>query len=308
VKNSLKETKESLQNLGLPPGDLYELPTSTKRFPDGAQYRWEVPGIQGPGSMRALLESAEERGLILHRVTQTKGIMTLIDEEIQEMVELAKKWQVELVLAVGPRSTYDTGAMVRTPEGIRMGYRLRGQEQIVRAIEDIKRATEIGCRSILLYDEGLLWVLNEMRKKEGEGIPPDTHFKVSAHCGHGNPCSAKLLETLGANTINLIRDIQLQMYAAVRQAVDIPLDMHTENPASSGGFIRHYEVPEIVRVAAPIYLKTGGSVAKTHSWDTTDADARKRAKQVALAQRVIDQYYPEAIRSERGPKDLAIPA
>jgi len=306
MKNSLKKTKESLQNLGLPPGDLYELPTSTKRFPDGAQYRWEVPGIQGPGSMRALLESAEERGLILHRVTQTKGIMTLIDEEIQEMVELAKKWQVELVLAVGPRSTYDTGAMVRTPEGIRMGYRLRGQEQIVRAIEDIKRATEIGCRSILLYDEGLLWVLNEMRKKEG--IPPDTHFKVSAHCGHGNPCSAKLLETLGANTINLIRDIQLQMYAAVRQAIDIPLDMHTENPASSGGFIRHYEVPEIVRVAAPMYLKTGGSVAKTHSWDTTDADARKRAKQVALAQRVIDQYYPEAIRSERGPKDLAIPA
>ncbi len=56
-----------------------------------------------------------------------------------------------------------------------------------------------------------------------------------------------------------------------------------------------------------MYLKTGGSVAKTHSWDTTDADARKRAKQVALVQRVMDQYYPEAIRSERGAKDLAIP-
>ena len=187
-----------------------------------------------------------------------------------------------------------------------MGYRLRGQEQIVRAIEDIKRATEIGCRSILLYDEGLLWILNEMRKKEE--IPPDTHFKVSAHCGHGNPCSAKLLESLGANTVNLVRDIQLEMYAAVRQAIDIPLDMHTENPASTGGFIRHYEVPEIVRVAAPMYLKTGGSVAKTHNWDTTDADARKRAKQVALVQRVMDEYYPDAIRSKRGPKDLAIPA
>ena len=305
MKSTMQETRKSLEKLGLPPGDLYELPTSIKRFPDGAQYRWEVPGIQGPESMGALLESAEERGLILHRVTQTKGIMTLTDEEIQEMVELAKKWQVELVLAVGPRSTYDTGATVRTPEGIRMGYRLRGQEQIIRAIEDIKRATEIGCRSILLYDEGLLWVLNEMRKKEE--IPSDTHFKVSAHCGHGNPCSAKLLENLGANTINLIRDIQVQMYAAVRQAIDIPLDMHTENPASSGGFIRHYEVPEIVRVAAPMYLKTGGSVAKTHSWDTTVPEARKRAKQVELVQRVMDKYYPEAIRSKRGPKDLAIP-
>lgn len=305
MKDTMAETRKSLEKLGLPPGDLYELPTSTKRFPDGAQYRWEVPGIQGPGSMRALLESAEGRGLVLHRITQTKGIMTLTDEEIQEMVELAKKWQVELVLAVGPRSTYDTGAMVRTPEGIRMGYRLRGQDQIVRAIEDVKRATEIGCRSILLYDEGLLWVLNELRKREE--IPLDTHFKVSAHCGHGNPCSAKLLESLGANTINLIRDIQVQMYAAVRQAIDIPLDMHTENPESSGGFIRHYEVPEIVRVAAPMYLKTGGSVAKTHSWETTEAEARQRAKQVALVQRVMNKYYPEAICSKRGPQDLAIP-
>jgi len=56
-----------------------------------------------------------------------------------------------------------------------------------------------------------------------------------------------------------------------------------------------------------MYLKTGGSVAKTHSYETTEAEARKRAKQVALVQRVIDNYYPEAICSERGPKDLAIP-
>lgn len=305
MNNSLKETRESLKNLGLPPGDLHDIPTSDKRFPDGAQYRWEVPGIQGPASMRSLLEDSDKRGLILHRITQTKGIMTLTDEEIKEMVELAKKWQVELVLAVGPRAPYDTGAMVRTPEGVRMGYRLRGQEQIVRAIEDIKRATTIGCRAILVYDEGLLWALNEMRKKNE--IPSNTHFKVSAHCGHGNPCSAKLLQNLGADTVNLVRDIQVEMYAAVRQTIDIPLDIHTENPASSGGFIRHYEVPEILRVAAPMYLKTGGSVAKTHSYDTTEAEARQRAKQVSLVQRVLDNYYPEAIRSERGPKDLAIP-
>jgi hypothetical protein len=306
MKESIKKTKKFLEKMGLPQGDLHDIQTSVKRFPDGAQYRWEVPGIQGPESMRALLKEIDKRGLVLHRVTQTKGIMTLTDDEITEMVELAKQWQLELVLAVGPRATYDTGAMVRTSEGIRMGYRLRGQEQIIRAIEDVKRATEIGCRGILVYDEGLLWVLNEMKKKEE--IPSNTHFKVSAHSGHGNPCSAKLLENIGANTLNLVRDIQLEMYAAVRHAIDIPLDMHTENPASSGGFIRHYEVPEILRVAAPMYLKTGGSVAKTHSYDTTEAEARMRAKQVALVQRVIDNYYPEALRSQRGPTDLAIPS
>ena len=89
------------------------------------------------------------------------------------------------------------------------------------------------------------------------------------------------------------------MLAAMRQAIDIPIDIHTENPESSGGFIRHYEVPEMIRVAAPIYLKTGGSVAKTHSWDSTEDDAKKRAKQVCLVKRMIDEYYPDAIQSPK---------
>jgi hypothetical protein len=141
-------------------------------------------------------------------------------------------------------------------------------------------------------------VLNEARRL-GE-IPADCKFKISAHCGHGNPCAAKLLESSGANSLNPVRDIQLPMLAALRQAIAIPIDVHTENPASSGGFIRHYEVPEMIRVAAPIYLKTGGSVAKTHSWDTTDADARQRAKQVMLVKRVIARYSPDAILSAPG--------
>ncbi len=291
-------TRAFLEKLGLPAGDRYDLPTSQKRFPDGAQYRFEVPGIQGPGTMKTLLEELDRYNISIHRVTQTKGIMTLTDDEIIKMVEYARQWQVELVLAIGPRATTDTSASVRTPEGQRMGYRLRGQEQVVRAIEDVKRAARLGCRSFLVYDEGCLWVLNEFRKA-GE-IPEDCRFKVSAHTGLGNPCAAKLLERLGANSVNLVRDIQLQMLAAIRQAIDIPIDIHTENPESSGGFIRHYEVPEMIRIAAPIYLKTGGSVAKTHSWETNNEDAKKRAKQIVLVKRMIDEYYPEAIASKKG--------
>ena len=90
------------------------------------------------------------------------------------------------------------------------------------------------------------------------------------------------------------------MLAAMRQAIDIPIDIHTENPKSTGGFIRHYEVPEMIRIASPIYLKTGGSVAKTHSWDSSEADAKQRAKQVSLVKRMIDAYYPEAVQSPKG--------
>ncbi len=296
--NSMEQTRVFLGKIGMPSGDAYDLPTSEKRFPDGAQFRLEVPGIQGPSTMKTLLEELDKYGISIHRVTQTKGIWTLMDEEIEKMVEYARQWQVELILAIGPRATTDTSASVNTPEGVRMGYRLRGQEQIVRAIEDVKRAARLGVRSFLVYDEGCLWVLNECRKA-GE-IPADCRFKLSAHTGHGNPCSARLLENIGADSINPVRDIQLQMLSAMRQAIDIPIDIHTENPKSTGGFIRHYEVPEMIRVAAPIYLKTGGAVAKTHSWDTTNEDAKKRAKQVALVMRVIREYYPEAKISEKG--------
>ncbi len=290
--NGISSTKAFLKSMLLPEGDDYSLQSSEKRFPDGKAYRFEVPGIQGPSVMRTLLEEADRLGIVLSRITQTKGIMLLTDQEITEMVRAAEEARVDLVLSIGPRATYDTSASVNTPEGVRMGYRLRGQDQIIRAVEDVKRAAELGCRSFLIYDEGCLWLLNEMRKK-GE-IPSDSKFKVSAHCGHGNPCSAKLLESIGADSINPVRDIQLQMLASMRQAIDIPIDVHTENPKSTGGFIRHYEVPEMIRVAAPIYLKTGGSVAQTHSWESTQEDAKKRAKQVLLVKRMIDEYLEQS--------------
>lgn len=297
----MKQTKEFLKSIGLPEGDAYDLPTSEKRFEDGAQYRFEVPGIQGPETMKVLLEELDNNGVYIHRVTQTIGIMRIADQEIESMVALAEQYSVNLILAIGPRAVYDTSASVHTSEGQRMGYRLRGQDQIVRAIEDVKRAAKFGCRTFMVYDEGCLWVLNEARKL-GE-IPKDCKFKVSAHTGHGNPCSAKLLESIGANSFNPVRDIQLQMLSAIRQTINIPIDIHTENPASSGGFIRHYEVPEMIRIAAPIYLKTGGSVAKTHSWESTDEDAKKRAKQILLVKRVIDEYCPDVICSPRGSID-----
>lgn len=180
-----------------------------------------------------------------------------------------------------------------------MGYRLRGQEQIVRAIEDVKRAARLGCRGFLVYDEGCLWVLNEMRKA-GE-IPADCHFKVSAHTGHGNPCSAKLLESIGADSYkSCFATSSSKCWLLCVRRWTAQLTFIPKIRKSTGGFIRHYEVPEMIRIAAPIYLKTGGSVAATHSWNSTEDDARKRAKQCSLVKRMIDEYYPEAVWSPRG--------
>lgn len=299
----MDETIQYLAKLGISKEESTFV--SSKTFNDGGQYRLEVPGIQSPKTMEVLLREASNRDVVLHRITQTKGIMLLTDSEIREMVNLAKQYKVELFLSIGPRATYDTSASVHTQEGSRMGYRLRGYENLLYAIEDAKRAIEFGVRGILLYDEGLLWVLNQMRK---DGIiPKNTHFKLSAHTGHGNPADGKLFEELGLDSLNPVRDLQIPMMAAIRSACDIPLDLHTENPKSSGGFIRHYEIPEIIKAASPVYLKTGGSVAKTHNWDSTSSDAILRLKQVELVNRVIERYLPEAKMSPKSSKDLAIP-
>lgn len=299
----MENTKAFLKEIGINEvSDDYE---STKRFNDGGQYRFEVPGIQSPKSMSALLKESVKQNVFIHRVTQTKGIMMLTDDEIEKMVDLAKTYKCELFLAVGPRATYDTSATVHTKEGNRIGYRLRGYDNLVYAIEDVKRACRLGVRGILLYDEGLLWVLNKMRA-EGE-IPDNVHFKLSAHAGHSNPASAKLLESQGLNSLNPVRDLQIPMIAAIRDACDMTIDLHTENPKSTGGFIRHYEVPKFIKVAAPVYLKTGGSVAANHNWDTTEKEAIARVKQVLLVKRMIDEYCPDAIASPNESDDLSIP-
>jgi len=298
------DTDDYLNKIGIAktPTVLSESP---KRFEDGAQYRFEVPGIQKPGALSSLIKALDHYEVQIHRVTQTKGIMLLTDSEILKMAEMARNAGLELFLSVGPRATYDTSASAQTKEGARIGYRLRGYHNLVYAIEDVKRAVNLGVKGIVLYDEGLLWVLSKMRS-DGE-LPSNVHFKISAHTGHGNPASARLMQDIGADSFNPVRDLSISMMHEIRQAIDISLDIHTENPKSSGGFIRHYEAPEIIKRASPVYLKTGGAVATHHGWDTTSSQAGERIRQVRLVQDMIDRYYPRATKSKVGSKDLAIP-
>lgn len=299
----MNKTKDFLKEIGIDEADSsFE---SNKTFNDGGQFRFEVPGIQSPKTMEALLDEAQNQDLTIHRVTQTKGIMLLSDEDIIQMAGMAKEYGCELFLSVGPRATYDTSATAHTKEGSRIGYRLRGYDNLVYAVEDVKRAVSFGVRGILLYDEGLLYVLNQMRNA-GE-LPENLHFKMSAHAGHGNPASAKLLESIGLDSLNPVRDLQIPMLASIRNAIDIPIDLHTENPKSTGGFIRHYEVPKFIKVASPVYLKTGGSVAANHNWDTTQKEAVARVKQVKLVNRMITQYAPDYVMSPKKSSDLAVP-
>jgi hypothetical protein len=300
-----QETRDYLKKIGMPQGDLWDLPTSDKRFPDGGAYRIEVPTVNTADAVAALLDTATKNNITINRVTETYGMFRHTAEEIKQYCKLCGQYGAELLLSVGPRATYDTGATVLSEQGVRISYRLRGMEQVIRGVEDIKRGYDLGCRGFLIYDEGMLWLINQMR--HDGALPHDIIFKTSAHLGQCNPCSFKLLESLGADSINPVRDLQLPMIAALRAAVNVPLDVHTDNPPGSGGFIRVYEAPEIVRVAAPVHCKTGNSVVAGHGQLTSASDGKKMADQASIVVEMVSKYYPEVFQSPKGSADLHLP-
>jgi hypothetical protein len=301
-----EETRDYVKKLGLPAGDLFDMPSSAVRFPDGAAFRIEVPTVNSAETVAALLDTATKNGITINRVTETYGMFRHTREEIKEYCRLCNEYGAELLMSTGPRATYDTGATVLSPQGVRISYRLRGMEQVLRAVEDIKRGYDLGVRGFLIYDEGMLWLVGQMRKDGA--LPKEIIFKTSAHLGQCNPCSFKLLESLGADSINPVRDLQIPMIAALRAAVQVPLDVHTDNPPGSGGFIRVYEAPEIVRVAAPVHCKTGNSVVGGHGEMTSAGDGKRMADQAAIVVEMVNKYYPELKQSPKRASDLRIPA
>src|SRR5207249_9620581 len=109
------ETRAFLASIGLPPGDLHGLPDSQKRFPDGAQYRVEIPSVEGPACLRAVLEEAERLEVTVHRVSQGSGVFMLTDDELDEMAGRAAAARVEVSLFARPNAGWDASAMVAAP-------------------------------------------------------------------------------------------------------------------------------------------------------------------------------------------------
>lgn len=298
MADGMERTRGYLSSLGLPERDLGELPTSDKRFSDGAHYRVEIPSVEGPAAFRAVLETASELGLRVHRISQGSGIMLQTDDEITEMVELGRAHSVEVCLFVGPRAGWDVGVQVVAFSGRVASGALRGADQLVYGIEDVVRGCDLGIRSVLVSDIGQLWVLSKMRAS-GD-LPPDLEFKASVSFPTANPATARLLAELGVTTINLPIDLTLAQTAAIRHAVDVPLDIYVESADDFGGAVRYYEVPEFVRVAAPVHLKftvrnaPGIYPSGGHLADVAVATARERVRRAAIGLSMLTRYFPDA--------------
>jgi len=301
MTNGLAATRDFLMSMGLPSGDAHDLPSSEKRFPDGGQWRIEIPSVEGPNALRAVFEQADALDVPIHRVSQGSGVMLVTDDELDDMAALGRSRGIEISLFVGPRAGWDTGAMATSLAGRIVAPKIRGMDQLVHAVEDVRRSCAHGINSVLVTDEGLLWVLGAM-KKAGE-LPTDLILKGSVMIGACNPASIRLLEERGMTTFNVPTDLSLAHLAAIRSVVDMPLDIYIEAPDDIGGFIRHYEIAELVRVCAPVYLKFGLRNAPniypagSHLEATAIALTRERVRRAKLGVDLLHRLDPDAVMS-----------
>jgi hypothetical protein len=303
------EIRAFLRSTGLPEGDLHDLPSSEKRFPDGALYRVEIPSTEGPACLAAVLEQAERLDVRVHRVSQGSGVFMQTDAELMAMAQLAADAHVEVSLFARPGAGWGLSATARAHAGFAAAA--HGQDQVVANLEDCVRAAEHGFRSVLIADIGVLALFGEART--AGVLPAEMQAKVSVMLPAANPAAARVFQSLGASTINLPTDLTLAQIAAIRAAVDLPLDVYVEAPDNVGGFVRHHEIPELIRIAAPVYVKFGLRNAPdvypagSHLEATTVALSRERVRRARLGLELLARSGYEPATSELGAAGLAVP-
>ena len=280
---------------------------SAHRFPDGGAFRVEIPSVEGPEPLDAVLTEAERRGVVVHRVSQGSGIHMLTDGEISDMLARCGESDVELCLFLGPRANWDVGAG-RGSDSRGVGWRVRGGDQLRYSLDDAQRAVALGLRCLLVADEGVLWSLHRMRES-GE-LPADVRLKLSALSGPANPASFAVVEALGADSVNILGDLSAAQVAELRAAGRAAIDLYIEAPDGLGGFVRHHEAPVMVRVGAPIYLKFGLRNAPDiypvgeHLRPAAVASGRERVRRAELALSLLDRCGLTDRMSPRGGQEI----
>ena len=314
MSNVIEKIAQFMEKEGIPGGDLWNLPSSTKTFPDGAHWRIEISGIERPSTMEAMIDEARKRNVPIHRAIITVQGSTLCDfEELKAMAQMGHDEKMEVITTMGPRKSWDVGA--RSPgfaEGSLIGMRLRGCDAIRHWLTDMMRNIEAGLRGFLVLDEGILSIVNRMRE---EGfIPKETVFKWSAFGGYCSAAGFRVVEKMGVNSANPTADVSLPILASMRKAVNIPIDIYMFITDAEGGMCRIYDAPEVARVAAPCYFKIEPGRSQDdmykpwteEKWHATFM--REKVKEASIFMEIMNRHAPALKLSAKGPSDLVLPS
>jgi len=280
-------------------------------FRDDAAFRIEIPSVEGPTVFEAVLRAAEAEGITVNRVSQGSGAVLMRAVELRDMAQAGRDAGVEVCLFVGPRERYGVAAHARSEDGRAHGDQVRGLRQISYALEDLLRATEEGIRSFLVADLGLLRAVTQAQAQGA--LPAGLVWKVSAAMSPSNPVTVKLLEDLGASTVNIPADATLAELAEMRAAVSIPLDLYVEAPDSLGGAVRGQELGDLIKAGAPLYAKFGLRNAQAvypsehHLEAVARANAIEKVHRAAVALEWLQRLSPGFAQSKPGAAGLGVP-
>jgi hypothetical protein len=286
-------------------------PASQARFPDEAHFRIEIPSCEGPEVLRAVVEEAAARGVTVNRVSQGSGAMLHTEAELAELARMAADHGIEVSLFVGPREEWDIGRAAASADGGVFTGRLRGTRQLRYAVDDILRAADQGIRGFLIADPGLLELVSAMQKS-GQ-LPASIVWKVSAVLAPSNPLAFRLLDRLGASTVNVPSDLTLGQIAEMRSVSTLPIDLYVETPDAMGGVVRGHEAADLITVAAPMYVKFGLRNSRPlypsglHLTGDAAAIAREKVRRAQVALEWIDRSGLKLTQSAAGAPGLGVP-
>jgi hypothetical protein len=287
---NLQHCDRVLSELGYPAADQGRL--AAGGFADGSRWRIEIPSCEGPRVMEAVVEEAAARGVRVDRVSQGSGVMMLTDGEIRRMVELGQRNDIEVCLFLGPRGAWDTGGQAKASAAV--GGVARGRRAVAACLADAFRAVDLGVGSLLVGDLGVLELLSRL-KSDGR-LPSELVLKTSVLMPLANAPTAAMYERAGATSLNVSTDLDLATIAEIRAATSVPIDMSVEVPDDQGGSVRFYDVPELVRVAAPVHLKMGVRNAPNiypvgqHLAATAEALGRERVRRAELVLELLARH------------------
>jgi hypothetical protein len=284
---------------------------SESRFPDGAHFRIEIPSVENPAALRAVVEESRALKVPIHRTSQGSGAMLLTRSDLHEMAVIGADEGLEVSLFVGPREEYGVGGSVRSPDGLMHAGQLRGLDQLRYAIDDVLRAVDAGIRGFLIPDRGLLQLVKAM-VNSGE-LPTSIVWKISAVLAPSNPVSFRQLVELGGTTVNVPSDISLVELADLRAASDAPIDLYLEAPDALGGMVRGNELAEIASVAAPLYAKFGLRNARmvypagVQNVNDVVANVREKVRRAVLALEFLEASAVDLTISKPGAEGIGVP-
>ena len=258
-----------------------------------------------------MLDAARGHDIVINRVSQGSGAMLLKEAELRDMSALGAEAGLEVSLFVGPREGFGVGAHARSTDGSAHFGQLRGTRQLSYAVEDVARAVEAGIRSFLVADIGLLTVLVDMQAA-GE-LPVECVWKMSVMMAPSNAASLRVLEQLGATTVNVASDVTLPELAELRAGTLLPIDLYVESPDSLGGIVRGNELGDLVSVGAPLYAKFGLRNSRPlypsgeHLVAEASSIAREKVRRAAVALEWLERLAPGLRQSAPGAEGIGVP-